>query len=77
MKNAKDKASYLVEAIGEKLGNSIDIQELNEDTYASPKYSMLRMNAMATSDTNDAPMPDIDFKKIKLKYQMRAVFEVK
>jgi hypothetical protein len=24
-----------------------------------------------------SPMPDVDFKKIKLSYQMRAVFELK
>jgi hypothetical protein len=33
---------------------------------------------MKTSDSAEAAaMPDIEFKKIKLTYQMRAVFEIK
>lgn len=76
LQNAKTKANYLVESIGEKLSNSIEIQEINEEVYAAPKYNMLRASAMASSDEGEG-MPDIDFKKIKLKYQMRAIFEVR
>jgi hypothetical protein len=28
-------------------------------------------------ESSEATLPDIDFKKIKLNYQMRAVFEIK
>lgn len=40
---------------------------------------MYRANFMLKSDmaTEEAQNPDIDFKKIKLSYQMRAVFELK
>jgi hypothetical protein len=41
---------------------------------------MYRANMLMTSDameSSKAAMPDIDFKKIKLNYQMRAVFEIK
>lgn len=73
---AKDKASYLITSIGGTLGNPLDIQEINNEYYPQPVY---RANAMMkTSDAAEsAPMPDIDFKKIKLMYQMRAVFEIR
>jgi len=73
---AKDKATYLITAIGGNLGSPLDIQEINNEYYPQPVY---RANAMMkTSDSAEsAPMPDIDFKKIKLTYQMRAVFELK
>lgn len=71
---AKNKASYLLEAIGEKLGNSLELQEINNEFYPQPMY---RANMMMKGEAADAPMPEIDFKKIKLNYQMRAVFEIK
>jgi len=74
LQNAKDKASYLVESIGEKLGNSIEIKEINDEYYPTPRYASRALNMMASEA---APLPDIDFKKIKLKYQMNTVFEVK
>jgi len=74
---AKEKATYLAEAVGEKVGNAIEIQEINNESYPQPIY---RANVMMKSDammSEASPMPDIDFKKIKLNYQMRAVFELK
>ena len=76
LKAAKAKASYLAESIGEKLGGALEIQEINNEYYPQPMYranTMMKSDAMAES----APMPDIDFKKIKLNYQMRTVFELK
>ena len=76
LKAAKAKAAYLAESIGEKLGGALEIQEINNEYYPQPMYranTMMKSDAMAES----APMPDIDFKKIKLNYQMRTVFELK
>lgn len=74
---AQEKAAYLVGALKETLGGAIEIQEINNELYPQPV--MYRANAMMKSGdmAESAPMPDIDFKKIKLNYQMRAVFEVK
>ena len=76
LKAAKTKASYLAESIGEKLGGALEIQEINNEYYPQPMY---RANTMMKSDSMSeaAPMPEIDFKKIKLNYQMRTVFELK
>lgn len=72
---AKDKAVYLAEAIGEKAGNALEVQELNNESYPQPVYRAA--NTMMKTEMMDQAMPDIDFRKIKLNYQMRAVFELK
>ena len=77
LQSAKSKAEYLLTAIGAGLGLPIEIQEINNEYSPQPMY---RANMMMKSDTMvsaEAAMPDIDFKKIKLNYQMRAVFEIK
>jgi uncharacterized protein YggE len=75
---AKVKATYLVEALGDKLGSVIDIQEVNNEQYPQPMYrtSMMMKSSMADSGAEAAP-PEIDFKKIKLSYTMNTVFEIK
>ena len=73
---AKEKATYLTAAIGQKVGSALEIQEINNEYYPQPMY---RANAMVKADgmtSGTESMPDIDFKKIKLNYQMRTVFEV-
>ncbi|MEJ7557416.1 MAG: SIMPL domain-containing protein [Pedobacter sp.] len=75
---AKIKASYLVEALGDKLGSVIDIQEVNNEQYPQPIYRTNMMMKSAMADVNaEAAAADIDFKKIKLNYTMNTVFEIK
>ena len=76
LKNARDKAVYLAEAIGEKVGFALEINETGNEYYPQP---MLRANMLLKTDAamEAEPMPDIDFKKIKLQAQIRAVFELK
>ncbi len=73
---ARDKAAYLAEAVNDKVGSALEIQEINNENYPQPMY---RANVMMKAEMADgnASMPDIDFKKIKLNYQMRTVFELK
>ena len=75
---ARVKAAYLVEALGDKLGSVIDIQEVNNEQYPQPMYrtSMMMKSSMADSNAEAAPA-EIDFKKIKLNYTMNTVFEIK
>lgn len=74
LKNAKEKATYLVEAIGEKLGGVLLIQDQNNDSYPQPMmYKTMRLNEAADA----SQMPDIDFKKIKLSYTVNTAFEIK
>lgn len=77
LKAAKDKATYLAEAVGERLGAALEIQEINNSFY--PQEMNVRMDQAMSKEmeADGQAMPAIDFKKIKLNYQMRAVFELK
>lgn len=74
---AREKASYLVEALGDKLGSVIDIQEINNEVYPQAMYRNVMMKASFDGAAESAPAPEIDFKKIKLNYVMNTVFEIK
>jgi uncharacterized protein YggE len=71
---AREKAAYLLSGIGEKLGGAIEIQDIENEQMNQPVYNV-RMFKSAMADGAEAPQ-DIDFKKIKLNYQVRAVFEI-
>lgn len=75
---AKEKATYLVQALGDKLGSAIDIQEINNESFPQPMYrANVMMMKAESADMAGAAAPEIDFKKIKLNYQMNVVFEIK
>jgi uncharacterized protein YggE len=76
LKAAKEKAMYMVEALGEKLGAVIDIQEVNNEYYPQPMYKTL-MAVQADGNRENETSPEIDFKKIKLSYVVNTVFEIK
>ncbi|HTN22161.1 MAG TPA: SIMPL domain-containing protein [Pelobium sp.] len=73
LRQAKEKATYLVESIGDKLYQVLEINESENNNYPQPIYrtAMLKTEAFADS------APPIDFKKIKLSVNIRAVFEIK
>jgi uncharacterized protein len=79
IKAAKDKGEYLTEAINEKMGAAVSIVEPDEDqfnVYANEQLSqysnaMLRAN---TANDSDAVGGGVDFKKIKLRYEVKIVF---
>lgn len=78
LKAARDKALYLAESIAEKLGQALEINESGNEFYPQPMYrTNMLMKPDAGGVMESSPMPDVDFKKIKLSYQMRAVFELK
>jgi len=74
---AKVKATYMVEGIGEKLGGALQIDEINNDNYPQPMYRNIMMKAEGSISSDAEQLPDIDFKKIKLNYQVHAIFEIK
>jgi uncharacterized protein YggE len=74
LQNAKEKAEYLINSIGGTLGAPLEIQEINND--AQPEIMNFAKTVLRAASSEDG-MPEIDFKKIKLNYQMRAVFEIK
>ena len=70
---AKDKAAFLLNGIGEKLGGAIEVTE--QDDTNMPVRNVMYMSRMAVAAA-PAPDSDIDFKKIKLNFQIKAVFEI-
>ncbi|WP_345954088.1 SIMPL domain-containing protein [Mucilaginibacter sp. PAMB04168] len=68
---AREKATYLLTSIGERLGGAIEIQEIDNEPMGRQVFSN-----MSFKSADVAVQSDIDFKKIKLNYQVRAVFEI-
>ena len=77
LKNAKEKATYLLQGIDESLGGVLEVQEIDGGAGQPPVYyRQARGMAMASTEMDEAS-PEIDFQKIKLSFRVRAVFEIK
>jgi uncharacterized protein YggE len=76
VKAAKEKAEYLAEAIGEKVGHAISINDPNEVGYYPPRvvYANTMMKSEAVSDQSSAPAMNVDFKKMKLQFDVQVTF---
>lgn len=72
---AKEKAEYMLSAIGNKIDGVIEIQEMNTDNYSDVRPVMA--NYMAKSADSAEAAADIDFKTIKIRAEVRAVFAIK
>ncbi len=79
VKSAREKADYLANALYEKAGEALTINEPNEiSPFPQPVYANRMMKAESTNmDAGNEQMPDIDFKKIKLQYEVNVVFALK
>jgi uncharacterized protein len=73
---AKAKAEYLLEAIGEKLGKPLEIVELDDYNDISPLFRNQTANVNYYQDAVAAPEA-ISFQKIKIRYSIKAKFEIK
>ncbi len=73
LKDAREKAKYLVESIGSQLGQVISIVEMS-DGYYQPVY-MAKSMMCATAES--APEAIDEVQNIKLEYQVIAKFEIK
>jgi uncharacterized protein YggE len=72
LKDAREKAQYLVESIGSVLGEVVTISEIS-DGYIRPMYS----GAMMMKSAEMAPESIDEVQNIKLEYQVRATFRIK
>ena len=74
VKAAKDKATYLAAALGENVGQALIINDPNEiGDYPRPLYA----NAMVKAEADQSAPMNVDFKKIKIQYDVNVVFELK
>lgn len=74
LKNAKEKAAYLLQGIDERLGKVLEIEEVDTGEGQPPVYYQARSMAMASADEETSP--EIDVQKIELSFRVRAVFEI-
>lgn len=76
--NAKEKASVLAQALGDTLGKALEVNDNNTDAGSpQPMFKTMAMRAGAADAAAESEALDIDFKKIKVNYQFRVVFELK
>lgn len=76
VKNARTTAIKLAEAINEQVGHALTINEPGQQNYPVPMYSLKATTTMAEDTGQPMPM-EVDFKKIKLRYEVNVVFELK
>ncbi|MCU0340018.1 MAG: SIMPL domain-containing protein [Spirosomaceae bacterium] len=77
LKAAKEKANYLLEAIGEKTGEVLEIQELEEGNYYPVYQAQYNVRMMAAEAAPAAGGSDLEYQKIKYSYRMNATFRIK
>ena len=82
IKNAKEKADYLLNAIGQSTGNALIVSEtlkdvvLRQDISRMPAKELYKIPGVIVSDFGNSP-PEIEFKKIKLSYSIYTKFSIK
>lgn len=75
LKAAKDKATYLASALDDKVGEALEINEIeNSHRPYSGAMGSVANDGLMTEQA--ASMPPVGFKSTKLSYQIRAVFEL-
>jgi uncharacterized protein YggE len=73
LKAAHDKAEYLLNSINKKVGDALQIIEENNDNKYWRPESMTSNTIMSTTDNSGIE----DFKKIKLRYEIKVRYEIK
>jgi uncharacterized protein len=80
LKAAKEKAEYLLEAIGEKTDGVLEIREM-EDNFYYPQPMMMAQRSMRTANAMEdmaaGGNDGLEYQKIKISYKMMAVFKIK
>ncbi len=80
IKAAKEKAIYLTEAINEKVGEALTINEPMENNLF-PQIAYANKMVMQEANSGDfnggEGTPNVDFKKMKLRFEVNAVFALK
>lgn len=81
IKAAKEKATYLAEAINEKAGEAVTINEPGDNLYNNYLNTYLTSNTAYSkayyADQVKSPQESVDFKSIKLRFEVQVVFALK
>jgi len=71
--SARDKAAYLLNGIGDRLGDALNITETDNSNFPQPRIMEYKAVGMAAAAPAES---DIDFKTIKLSFSVDAIFEI-
>ena len=77
VQDAKEKAGYLLSAIGETVGKPLFIQERETYDEIQPMRKAVMMNMAMDAAAPEEALPELSFQKIKLKYSVFARFAIK
>lgn len=77
LRNAKEKADYLLDGIDEDRGEVLEIQEVNNGYQPPVMYKARNMAMMDSAESGMMESPDIDFQKIKIESEVRAIFRIR
>ncbi len=73
LKNARDKAALMAGAVGAKVGVVYQINEPTDNSYQPPMVYARKMS-MEAADASAEPAIDVDFKKMKLRFEAPVSF---
>ncbi len=77
MRDAQQKAEYLLEAVGSRRGELLEVSEQGGDGPPVVPFRAMRSVQMEMSDAAAEPAFEaLEFQKIKLRYDVRAVFRI-
>ena len=74
MQAAKEKAEYMLNAIGSKIYTIMEVQEIGTDNYADIRPLAVNYMAKGAGVAEDS---NIDFKTIKVRAEVRTVWEIR
>ena len=75
LQNAKAKAQYLLESIGEKTGGVLFVKEVEQGDY-NPRYERAMMSNAMMADDSGSANEGLNFKKIKYRFEVEAHFAI-
>ena len=78
LKQAKEKAIFMAEAVGAQVGDVLQINEPQEIIYGPYVYrDAMRMQKAESMNSSEEPGMDVDFKKLKIKFEAPVSFLLK
>jgi uncharacterized protein len=77
IKNAKEKAAYLLEAVDEKLGELIEVKELENVIYPQIGAGLWSNTRVANSFGSGEEGNSVQIRKLKIRYEIQTKFRIK
>ncbi|WP_343744470.1 SIMPL domain-containing protein [Chitinophaga sp.] len=77
IKAAKEKAEYMLAAIGNSIDGILEVQEISTDNYTDYRPQIMSNAMFKSADAAGGGAPEIDFKSIKVRAEVRTVFTIK